>query len=202
MCRPLKKCAQKFIKSLIRLFLCIFCCRCKRRPQKADDQNKKDDDNLTSIKVDENLMKKLFNNDTFSANPTSANSLSNNYSHNKGGSSMWKFPDSDNQSIATTNTENFEMMETFSKDVNVQNRATLMQHKNMPGNQVHNEDPLAAQVIYNSRRAMIGRKETQIKKSSNINDNPDHPINLGYEATLSMLHMSKDIKKKKADKQS
>ena len=159
-------------------------------------------------------MKKLFNNDTFSSGKLGSGSSSfNTYSHNKNsmGGSMWKFPDNDSQSIATTNTENFEMMDNFSKDVNVQNRQTLLQNKNMTSNELQqskqrdqSQDNLAAQVIYNSRRAMIGRKESQIRSASNVNpnSNPDHPINLGYEATMNMLSMSKDLKKKKLDKQS
>ena len=128
MCRTLQKYTKKFIKSIIKLFLCLFCCRCRKK-SKPEDPNKKNDDNLTSIKVDENLMKKLFNNDTFSSGKLGSGSSSfNTYSHNKNsmGGSMWKFPDNDSQSIATTNTENFEMMDNFSKDVNVQNRQTLL----------------------------------------------------------------------------
>jgi len=188
MCRTPKKLCQKFIKFLIRIFTCIFCCRCKRKSAKIDPHKKNDDKNsnfnqahqLTSIKIDENLVKQL----TSYNNPYmgSGGSVSNPSSLNDLGII-------DNQSIATTNTENFDMMDHFSKDVSFSS-SPKNRNQQVP-NQNQNQDPLVAQVLQNQnnqRRAMTGRgKDSESAGKNSMNpglDNPDHPINLGYEATL------------------
>jgi len=172
MCRSIKKCFQKFIKILIRIFQCIFCCRCRKKIQPKQSEKSKiktkypDPYALTSIKVDEHIVKQL---------------LSDNHRVN----TSWSWPEldfsSETQSVTTANTENFEMMESFSKDVNI---------NQFNRNRNYRPDPIAAQVIQNSRKAMTGRRENLLNKSLNStefnsrvgeNSTLDDPINLGYE---------------------
>lgn len=107
MCRRISNCFRKAVKLLIRIFTCLFTCRWRRKKVKTEDDSAlKQKNRLTSIRIDEdtvNTVKQLLQNTPEPV--TWFNTISNDLDIQ------------DVQSTATTNTEHFDMMDSFYKDV-------------------------------------------------------------------------------------
>lgn len=187
MCRQFKK----FIKIFSRIICCIFCCRWRKRaemPVAVDltKKKKKKSVALTSIRIDEGFVKGLMA-------PKIAPSWAEQHQNDL---------NSDAISIATTNTENFDMMESFSKDVDIntlQNSRQLGFRGNSP-----KENNF-------SRKVIIGRSKEP--KPDPVNLGIDYSVNnlislakdgantIGSNINISTEQIKNKILKKKADKQ-
>jgi len=104
MCKRVFNCLKRAVKVLLRVLTCLVTCRWRRKQQKVEETDEsKAKNRLTSIRIDEdtvNTVKQLLQN---TPEPVT-----------------WSWPEADfaeTQSIATTNTENFDLMESFFKDM-------------------------------------------------------------------------------------